>query len=335
MKRFFFLMVFLSTIASNAQWQPDVRLTVDPAVSHTSASNARCIAANGNIVHVVWFDGRDGSGEIYYKRSTDNGISWEADMRLTNNTFTSYMPSVSVSGLFVHVVWEDDRDGNYEIYYKRSTDGGVSWGVDTRLTNNSHYSVYSTVAVSGSAVHVVWRDERDGNDEIYHKRSTDAGISWGVDTRLTNNPAFSVYATVAASGQNVHVVWHDDRGINWRIYYKRSTDGGVSWGTDTYLTNSSGSESPSISVSDSTVHIAWWDVRDGNEEIYYKRSINRGVSWGTDIRLTNDILYSMFPSISNSGQIVHVIWRDERDGNKEIYYKRSIDGGLVWENDIG
>jgi hypothetical protein len=43
----------------------------------------------------------------------------------------------------------------------------------------------------------------------------------------------------------------------------------------------------------------------------------------------------MFPSISNSGQIVHVIWRDERDGNKEIYYKRSIDGGLVWENDIG
>ncbi len=46
------------------------------------------------------------------------------------------MPVIAINGSVVHVVWSDERDGNYEIYYKRSTDGGVSWGADTRLTNN-------------------------------------------------------------------------------------------------------------------------------------------------------------------------------------------------------
>jgi hypothetical protein len=83
----------------------------------------------------------------------------------------SQCPSVAVSGSVVHVVWEDNRDGSWEIYYKRSTDTGVNWGADTRLTNATAYSEYPSVAVSGSVVHVVWHDERDGNYEIYHKRN--------------------------------------------------------------------------------------------------------------------------------------------------------------------
>jgi hypothetical protein len=71
----------------------------------------------------------------------------------------------------VNVVWEDKRDGNYEIYYKRSTDDGINWGADYRLTNDSLLSGRPSVAVSGSSVHVVWYDGREGNDEIYYKRN--------------------------------------------------------------------------------------------------------------------------------------------------------------------
>jgi len=117
---------------------------------------------------------------------------WQSDVRLTNNDSISYPYSfnnawcVASSGSVVHVVWFDKRDGNYEIYYKRSTDAGVNWGTDTRLTSNSSDSRYPSVAVSGSVIHVVWYDNRDGNNEIYYKRSTDAGVSWGADTRVTN-----------------------------------------------------------------------------------------------------------------------------------------------------
>jgi hypothetical protein len=128
-------------------------------------------------VHVVWDDYRDGNEEIYYKRSTDGGVSWPIiDTRLTNNSAVSTSPSVSVSGSAVHVVWQDNRDPIAEIYYKRSTDGGVSWGTDTRLTNNSAVSTFPSVSVSGSAVHVVWQDNRDGNFEIYYKRDPTGNV---------------------------------------------------------------------------------------------------------------------------------------------------------------
>jgi hypothetical protein len=55
------------------------------------------------------------------------------------------------------------------------------------MTNDSSISELSSVAVSGSTVSLLWSDFRDGNSEIYYKRSTNDGISWGTDTRLTNN----------------------------------------------------------------------------------------------------------------------------------------------------
>jgi hypothetical protein len=178
-------------------------------------------------VHVVWREPRDGNEEIYYKRSTDAGVSWGADTRLTNNSADSWYPSVAVSGSIVNVVWYDNRDGNFEIYYKRSTDAGVSWGADTRLTNDTASSDSPSVAVSGTFVHVVWTDHRDVNYEIYYKRSTDGGISWGADTRLTNDTANSNSSSISISGSVVHVVWQDTRDGNYEIYYERNPTGNV------------------------------------------------------------------------------------------------------------
>ena len=323
------------TVVSHAQWQPDVRLTNNSAVSWTSYNNAWNIAASGSVLHALWYDNRDGNYEIYYKRSTDAGMSWGADTRLTNNSALSELPSVAVSGQVVHVAWEEQRDGNREIYYKRSTDGGTSWGADIRLTNNSAGSIRPSVSASGSTVHVVWDDDRDGNREIYYKRSTDAGVSWGADVRLTNNSAESgATPSVSVSGSTVHVAWDDARDGNWEIYYKRSTNGGVSWGADVRLTNDSGESGwASGAVSDSVVHVVWQDDRDGNYEIYYKRSTDGGTSWEPDTRLTSNSAASEFPSVSVSGSTVHVVWHDNRDGNREIYYKTSTDAGITWEAD--
>ena len=109
-----------------SQWLPDVRITNNTALSLTNQyTNGRCIASSGDTVHVVWYDTRDGaSPEIYYKRSIDGGINWGADTRITNNIYYSSNPSVAVSGSVVHIVWEDNRDGNYEIYNKRGGELG-------------------------------------------------------------------------------------------------------------------------------------------------------------------------------------------------------------------
>ncbi len=314
-------------------WSADIPLT--PSDLEESSYPAICVS--GANVHVVWRDWRDGNAEIYYKRSTDSGASWSSDVRLTNDAYYSEYPSISVSGLNLHVVWEDSRagGGNWEIYCKSSTDGGLSWGADTRISNALKGSWNASVSASGSNVHVAWRDDRDGPGsldygEIYYRRSTDNGASWGSETCLTNNlNAESWYACVSSAGSYVHVAWMDYRDGNSEIYYKRSTDGGTSWGADTRLTNdAAGSWQPSLAVSGARIHVVWEDRRDGSWKIYYNRSLDSGGSWGIDTQLTNTADDTDNPSVAVADSIVHVVWFDWRDGNKEIYYKRNPTGNI-------
>lgn len=337
----FFALLFTLLIAPtlDAQWEPEQRLTFNDRISLTSYNNAWCIAASKDTVHVVWHDNRQGNGEIYYKRSTDGGTTWGPDTSITNSLTLSALPSLGVNGSTVHVVWSDTRDGNYEIYYRGSMDGGSSWGTETRLTNAPDTSCCPSLSVSESYVHVVWHDRRDGNNEIYYKRSTDGGLTWQSDIRLTFDPDSSDFPSVAASGSDVHVVWRDARNgrANWEIYYKRSSDGGTSWGPDTRLTyDSSWSWGPAIASAGTNVHVVWYDTRSVNYAIFYKRSTDGGVTWGPDTRLNQNAASALGPSIAVSGPNVHAVWDDDRDGNpylEEIYYKRSTNGGTTWESD--
>ncbi|NJD22613.1 MAG: T9SS type A sorting domain-containing protein [Melioribacter sp.] len=340
MKNLFVFFLFLFIASLNAQWQPEVRLTNDPNNSYTSFGNARCIATNGNIIHVVWYDGvtiGEGTWKIYYKRSTDNGLTWSANVDLSNNVSIAYNPAIAVSGNYIHVVWYDNRDGNFEEYYKRSVDGGITWGPEIRLTNNIYKSLHPSIFVSGLNVHIVWNDNRDGNYEVYYKNSLDGGDTWSADLRLSNTAGKSWTPAVAVSGSVIHVVWHDSTAGNWEIFYKRSTDGGVNWGADTRLTNNSAiSEYPTLAVSGSIVHIAWNDYRNGTlSNIYYKRSTDGGISWGADTKLTmknnnND----SFASLAVNGSNVHLTFNSYRSKNYDIIYNTSSNNGTTWGSDV-
>ena len=319
------MLLLVLVLPALAQWQPDQRLTTDAANSNTSDNNAWCVAASGDTVHVVWYDTRDGNSEIYYKGSTDGGTTWDSDKRLTTDANVSWFPSVAVAGTAVHVVWMDNRDGNFETYYKHSTDGGVTWGSDTRLTTDVNSSNYASVAVAGTAVHVVWNDNRDGNHEIYYKRSTDAGATWGSDTRLTSDAGISQYPSLSVAGSAVHVVWNDNRDGNWETYYKRSTDAGTTWGSDRRLTtDGSASDNPSVALAGNAVHVVWMDYRDGNYEIYYKRDPT-----GTAAALTVTAPHG--GEYWTVGTVHDIAWNQTNGVKDSIYY--STDDGTSW-NDV-
>jgi hypothetical protein len=315
-----------------AQWEPEVRITNDPANSRTSINNQRNVAACGDTVHVIWYDSRDGNNEIYYKRSTDEGLTWEVDTRLTNNSADSYHPSIAIAGSMVYAAWSDKRDGNYEIYFTRSTDRGATWETATRLTVGDSSSMDPSIAANGLIVSIAWYDIRDGNWEIYYKRSIDGGVTWEADTRLTNNTASSQNACIAVSDSMVYVVWGDFRvSVNGDIFSKRSTDHGVTWGPDVQLTeNTAVSRRPCIAAYDGMVHVVWYDRRSGDNEIFYKHSFDGGITWGPEVQLTNSIGNSLNPSVAVSGSTVQVVWYDTKDGDLEIYYRKSEDEGLLW-----
>ena len=56
-----------------------------------------------------------------HRRSVNNGTTWSNDTLLVNQN--AQFSSLAVSGSVVHLVWEDNRAGNFEIYYKRNPTG--------------------------------------------------------------------------------------------------------------------------------------------------------------------------------------------------------------------
>jgi hypothetical protein len=310
---------------NGSSWGVDTRLT-----NNSSFSDDPTITVSGNTVSISWRDFRDENDEIYYKRSTDAGTTWSSDTRLTNNTFEKYNPAISSFGQIVCTVWNDLRHGRAEIYYKRSTNGGANWGVDTRLTVNDSSSLYPSISMAGQVVHVSWVDRRYGNDEIMYRVSPDGGLTWLAETRISNDTSLSGDPFATGIGQNSFVFWGDTRDGNQEIYFRKSTNLGTTWGPETRLTNDfSASGIAQAEIYGKSIHLIFSDTRDANVEIYYKHSSNLGANWGPDTRITNDAANSYYPSISLSGQNLHLVWIDDRDGNNEIYYKKNPTGNVI------
>jgi hypothetical protein len=88
---------------------------------------------------------------------------------------SSTSPTISSSGNNVYFVWRDSRNNppaTNDIYFNYSTDGGVTWQasdirLDTGDPPGASESEWPRISCSGENVYVVWRDQRNGNSDIY------------------------------------------------------------------------------------------------------------------------------------------------------------------------
>ncbi|MBU0727424.1 glycoside hydrolase [Patescibacteria group bacterium] len=163
--------------------------------------------------------------ENYYRYSNDQGKNWSEPIRLTDDEIgDTRFPHIASDGNVLHTVWWDDRDDtnykhfgypeqfpsadhNYEIYYKRSLDGGKTWEEDTRLTNDGAVSQNPSIAVVENNVYVAWVDNRNGSNEVYAKYSSNAGTSWGDEVLLSKDLALSERITIKANETGVYLIW--------------------------------------------------------------------------------------------------------------------------------
>ena len=267
---------------------------------------------------------------------------WGPDTKLSTNEVSANLSenmgqSIVAVGSTVHIVWADSGIDSGAIFYKRSLDGGVTWGPDTKISAPSGHDSFPLLAVSGNYVHVVYLENGDTPQAAsYYKRSTDGGNTWGPSVFLATT---TWWGSVAAVGSNVYIDMETkSTPTNSNVFFIRSTDNGNTWSAQTQISNKANgrSEDPAIAAEGSSVDLVWNDSRDTypgkGMAVYYRHSSDSGVTWGPETALTHAPAFTYFPSIFLNGPNVDVPYgtRQGASGVYQLGYQNSTNLGSTW-----
>ena len=186
--------------------------------------NPRIAITDSGDVYIVWQDNRNGNWDIYASvRSGGRNVARE--VRVTRSRRNETNPAIAVgheSPAHLYIAWQDNRNGNEDIYAAVSTNALVTV-TETRVTSNASGQTDPAVGVDGSnAAYVFWTDARSGQTDIYGAACTGsfAGFTWANVPIVTGagNQSEPVVA-VAADSTTLHLLWGDDAGGNKDICY--------------------------------------------------------------------------------------------------------------------
>jgi N-acetylneuraminic acid mutarotase len=322
-------------------------------------------------VHVVWSDSRDDNLywiDVYYAKSADNGKSFGPNVRVNDDLAKEEQTGAVIStgeNLDVFVAWIDTRDyvnahRNRGGYFAKSTDGGQTFGPNIKVNDHpGALGVYwrpITIASHGTDdVYVAWQDHRNydphttGKD-IYFSKSTDGGETFGTNVRVSDDNATSwegIPSMDVDPEGNIYIVWTDKRNLNegfHAVYFSMSSDGGNSFSENLRVSDVIGKNyshcAPSIAVdNEGNINVVWWDDREksGVRDIYFARSTDGGESFGGNVRVHEELKNSTqsFPDIAvNSHGDIYIVWQDSRNGNLDIYFTMSRDGGRTFGRSV-
>ena len=90
-----------------------------------------------------------------------------------------FLAPIAASGDNVYVTWWDNKTGNWEVFFARSTDGGETFDDSINLSNAKGRSEDASIAASGDNVYVTWWDNKTGTREAFFRASTNNGDTFG------------------------------------------------------------------------------------------------------------------------------------------------------------
>ncbi len=231
-----------------------------------------------------------------------------------------------------YIVWEDDRDGNVDIWCRC-----LSTEKDFPITDSKNDQLSPAIYENT----VVWMEKRiheiDGKEYIvssidYFHIKREEYHNWDIiiyeisEKNEKTSLKKEIPTTTRKGDQQFpaifenYVVWQDNRNGNWDIYgYNISTDQEFRITTSTH-----DQKSPSIYED----IVVWMDNRNGNWDIYGYDMVR-----SREFQITANPYSQQFPAIYGKLQkdfMYTVVWMDWRDDNSNIYGRT-----LQWDENNG
>src|SRR5215203_3247442 len=311
----------------------------------TSLKLAVMLLAVNIIVSIVSFTIYTNNQQVYAQSIDDantndddddnnNSLSFTEPINLTNNTRDSVYAQIASYGNNVYMVWQEnnsdpsdhnsnvnnniqynnDNYRNYDIYIKKSTDGGSTFSKEINLSKNPGFSEHPQIAISENNVYVAWIDESTTtikNQEILFRKSIDGVNTFDNIINLSNSSnADSYNLEITAAGNNVYAVWQETTLPNAYAYDTSSSGSGVNADNN--------SDRSSISSKE-------------NSSILFRASIDDGNTFNKIKSLSNSAFKS-YPKIAAFENSAYVVWNVGivDDSNREDNNANNINGGIFF-----
>ncbi|HIE06360.1 MAG TPA: T9SS type A sorting domain-containing protein [bacterium (Candidatus Stahlbacteria)] len=160
---------------------------------------------------------------VYFSGSTDGGITWSTRIKINDDSTSSadtmqqFMPWMATDYRgWLHVVWYDGRrhqpsSNRYDLFYSYSTDRGLTWSPNERVTDtsfvmNAFCGDYIGVDTDSQYVYASWCDTRNSptQPDIYFSRRPLPGVEVAEQTEQTISP-IRVYPNPMSSRTVIHL----------------------------------------------------------------------------------------------------------------------------------
>jgi hypothetical protein len=321
-----------------------------------------------------------GANITYYYYSMDGGYNW-----IEGNLFSSLGvwgdPAVTfdMDGnlYFAHLSWPNHTSNDWldRIVVQKSTTGGITWSDGVGVGYNppkdedkEWIAVDRTFGPYHNNIYMAWTEFDNitnpapgDSSRILFSRSTDHGVSWADPIRISDRAGncadgdSTVEGAVPAVGPNGEIY------LSWAghelIYFDKSTDGGVTWGTDRVIATQPGGWDFTINgiyrcdgfpvtmcdVSWSPyrghVYVVFSDKRNGvlDADVFFIKSTDGGVTWTTPETPVEEyvVRHQFFPwsTIDPVTGFIYIVFYDRRYTTRnatDVFVAMSEDGGANW-----
>lgn len=264
-----------------------VRWTADGVALCTAAGTQwKCAIDTDNAggAIVAWEDQRGGNWDIYTQKVDISGnVQWTADgVALCTAAGDQRYPKIATDVMgAATVAWQDERNGNWDIYARRvSAVGSPMWAADGVPFCTALYDQEDPVIVADEdyGVIVAWTDYRyDAMSKIHAQRANIlfGNLLWtSGGVLLCTADTYQLIPRIVCDGDDGAIVaWVDYRSGNSEDIYCQHVDGSgaVRWAPDgVRVCAASGNRSQIAAAPDGAggALIAWRDERAGDCDIY-------------------------------------------------------------------
>jgi CubicO group peptidase (beta-lactamase class C family) len=216
------------------------------------------------------------------------------------------MPALVATGSAGNIltVFARQRDG--VVVYRQSTNGGQSWGAAIPMPGWIMTSGLSAAAPPDG--NPIFLFARGADNQIWYVKSPDGGQNWQgawavpFGTFMTG-PAVAASSTPQGTGLHLAAI-----GMDRRMYYVQSLDGGQNWSPVATIGDGTFTSAPAIAVSNDGILV---HVFGRGDDWRFWRNWNAGSGWQPNWQPVGEGIFASSPgaTASKDGSRVHVMGR--------------------------